>query len=302
MSDVHKCEKMESIGSSKLDIRILAISLCLVIPLKMLQSLRWRYLLSMQNVFISLKESFLVYLGASYVGMITPARVGEFIKVLYLKKENNMSIGEGLSNILIDKLQDVSVFVIVGLIGLALAPLGGLHFYLIFGIAFLFLVVWAFLFGAKTSKKISIALARSFTPRKYRNSIDTQLDSFFTGMGKLGNFRIIIPAVATVALTSLSFFQCYLIAVSLSVSISFVYLAFCVAVASLVSLIPVSISGLGTREATLVVLFSRVGLTPESAVGFSLMYLLVFNVFIAIVGGVIWFVSPIGIAMKTVQN
>lgn len=280
---------------TKVDLIILAVPLSLVIPLKTLQSWRWRYLLSMQNVSLSLGKSFLVYLGAFYIGAITPARAGEFIKAFYLRKEKNMSLGEGFSNILIDRLQDVLAFAIVGLIGLSLAPLGGTYLYSIIGIAFLFLVIWVFLFRAETTtKKISMVLVQSLVPKRYRSSINTQLDSFFTGIGKLSNLRIIVPALATAALTAIAFLQCYLITVSLSISISFVYLAFCVSVASLVSLIPISISGLGTREATMIVLFSRVGLSSESAVSFSLTYLLVFNVFTAVIGAFIWFISPIG--------
>ena len=279
---------------TKADLIILAVPLSLVIPLKMLQSWRWRYLLGMQNVSLSLRKSFLIYLSAFFIGAITPARTGEFIKAFYLKKEKNVSLGEGFSNILIDRLQDVSAFAIVGLIGLSLTPLGGTYLYLIIGITFLFLVVWAFLFRAKTTtKKIFVVLVQSLVPKRYRSAIDTQLDSFFSGIGKLSNPRIIVTALTTAAVTAIAFFQCYLIATSLSISISFSYLAFCVSVAGLVSLIPISISGLGTREATMIALFSRVGLSSESAVSFSLTYLLVFNVFIAVIGAFIWFISPV---------
>jgi len=280
---------------TKVDIIILAIPLCSVIPLKALHAWRWRYLLGMQGISLSLRKSFLVYLAASYVGALTPARAGEFIKAFYLREEKKMSLGEGFSNILIDRLQDVSAFAIVGLIGLSLAPSGGAYLYSIMGIALLFLVTWAFLFRAETTtKKIFGVLVRSLVPERYRSSIDTQLDSFFMGIGKLSNPRIIVPALATAALMVIVFFQCYLIAASLSISISFVYLAFCVSVAGLVSLIPISISGLGTREATMIVLFSRVGLSSESAVSFSLTYLLVFHVSSAIMGALIWFISPVG--------
>ena len=280
----------------KVEPTILAVAICLTVPLMMLHSWRWRYLLATQNVFLSLKETFSVYLGAFYIGAITPARAGEFIiKALYLRKEKNVSLGKGFSNILIDRLQDVSAFVIVGLIGLGLAPLGGTYLYSIIGIAFLFLVIWAFLFRAETAtRKISTVLFQTLVPKRYRSSIDTQLDSFFLGIDKLSNFRIVVPALATAAITAIAFGQCYLIATSLSISISFIYLAFCVSVAGLVSLIPVSISGLGTREATMIALFSRVGLSSESAVGFSLTYLLVFNLFTAVMGAFIWFVSPLG--------
>jgi len=280
---------------AKVDIIVLVVPLCSVILLKALHAWRWRYLLAMQGVSLSLRKSFLVYLAASYIGVITPARAGEFIKAFYLREEKNMPLGEGFSNILIDRLQDVSAFAIVGLTGLSLTLLGGRYLYSIIGIALLFLVTWAFLFRAETTtKKIIGLLVQNLVPERYRSSIDTQVNSFFIGISKLSNPRIVIPALATATIMTVVFLQCYLIATSLFISISFVYLAFCVSVAGLVSLIPISISGLGTREATMIALFSRVGLTSESAVSFSLTYLLVFHVSSIIMGAFVWFISPIG--------
>ena len=278
----------------KVDFAILGIALILIIPVMMLMSWRWQSLLAMQGLRIGFIESFAVYMKAYYVGLITPGRLGEFIKAIYLKEKNGIPIGEGFSSVLIDRLQDVLPFVVVGLLGLILSPFGRLYFYPVIGVMLLFLLIWILLFKAEVWKKIVQGIVRGLVPRKYKDNVDVQFDSFFAGISKFGNFRIIMPIIATIASAALAFFQCYLIAISLSISISFVYLTFCVSVAGLVSLIPVSIYGLGTREATLIALFSRVGLSSESAVGFSLMYLLVFGVFTAAIGALIWFVSPIG--------
>ena len=277
------------------DFAVLAVVLILIIPGIMLISWRWKYLLFMQGFHIGFKESFIICLEAYYVGLITPGRLGEFIKAVYLKEKNSIPIGEGFSSVLIDRLQDIAPFVIVGLLGLILSPLGRLYFYPVIGVMLLFLLlIWVLLFKAEAWKKIIQSIVRGLVPRKYKNGVDIQFDSFFVGISKFRNFRIIMPIIATIASAALAFFQCYLIAISLSISVSFVYLTFCVSVAGLVSLIPVSIYGLGTREATLIALFSRVGLSSESAVGFSLIFLLVFGVFTAAIGAVIWFVSPIG--------
>lgn len=278
----------------KADFAILGVALILIIPLMMIKSWRWKYLLAMQGHFISFKESFAVCLEAFYVGAITPGRLGEFIKAIYLKERNSIAISEGFSSILIDRLQDILPFVVVGLLGLILYPFGRLYSYPIIGIAFLFLLMWILLFKAGAWKNIAQRVVRGLVPGKYKDSVDAQFDSFFAGISKFGNFRIIIPIIATIASAVLAFVQCYLIAISLSISISFVYLIFCASVGSLVSLIPVSIYGLGTREVTLIALFSRVGLSSESAVGFSLIYLLVFGVFTGTIGALIWFISPIG--------
>ena len=51
------------------------------------------------------------------------------------------------------------------------------------------------------------------------------------------------------------------------------------AVVGFVQLIPVSVSGLGTRDAALIFLFSQIGVGKEAAVAFSIMKLFVMFVF-----------------------
>jgi uncharacterized membrane protein YbhN (UPF0104 family) len=53
------------------------------------------------------------------------------------------------------------------------------------------------------------------------------------------------------------------------------------AISNLISFIPISISGLGTRDATLIYLFSLIDLTPELAVSYAF---LVFITFLSVVG------------------
>jgi len=75
--------------------------------------------------------------------------------------------------------------------------------------------------------------------------------------------------------------------------LSYAYAAFCVSIASLLALLPISISGLGVRDATFLALLLPLGVTAELAISYSLLILLVFNVFGGALGAIAWFMKPL---------
>ena len=82
------------------------------------------------------------------------------------------------------------------------------------------------------------------------------------------------------------------------VSIDFMTITLFIAISRLIGLIPISISGLGTRDATLIYLFSLIGLKPELAVGYSFLIFVTFFIFNGIIGSVAWWIKPLPIAEK----
>lgn len=64
------------------------------------------------------------------------------------------------------------------------------------------------------------------------------------------------------------------------------------AISNLISFIPISISGLGTRDATLIYLFSLIGLKPELAVSYAFLVFVTFFFCGGLMGAIVWFVKP----------
>jgi uncharacterized protein (TIRG00374 family) len=62
----------------------------------------------------------------------------------------------------------------------------------------------------------------------------------------------------------------YAILMSFNIQMDFIYNIFCIVVSGLVVIVPISISGLGVREAVMIYLFGNIGLDKEAAVLFSL--------------------------------
>jgi uncharacterized protein (TIRG00374 family) len=98
---------------------------------------------------------------------------------------------------------------------------------------------------------------------------------FYSGLELLKGRKEHLFAAISVGILSwlVAGIGCYLIALSLSLNISYWYVLISVAISSLIAILPISISGLGTREATFIFLFSIINIVPEEAVSFSLLIL-----------------------------
>jgi uncharacterized membrane protein YbhN (UPF0104 family) len=107
------------------------------------------------------------------------------------------------------------------------------------------------------------------------------------GKASIGNW------ILTVFAYLIYFAMCQTILVSLGISMSFIDVCFVISTMSLILLIPVSIAGFGPREATLILLLARYGVSAESALSFSLLQFTVFFLFGGLLGLVAMLSAPL---------
>jgi uncharacterized protein (TIRG00374 family) len=118
-------------------------------------------------------------------------------------------------------------------------------------------------------------------------------ERFQKGLRPLLTPGLVVPLVLTLMAYALFFGQARLLAVALDLEVGIVYLAVCLSVAGVITLLPISFSGLGTRDAILIALFAPLGLAAEQAVAFSTLFFLTFYVGGGIIGAVAWQLKPL---------
>ncbi len=248
-----------------------AASILAIPTILFIKSFRWEMLLRRQGIGLGLGRAVRLYMAAMMVGVLTPGRVGDFVKVLYLRRLGH-SMGRSLWSPLLDRVSDLVVFLLFGLWGLAyfsmLLPDDPLRLLLLTA----FVTVLLFL-GFLAARKLlggGLAnLAERFSPRRYKEEARRSAEEFS------GEFRLLGPScVAGLLLLGLlgfavQFLQAWLVARALSIQIDFAPLAACVAIMTLVVLVPVSIQGIGTRDAAVLFLFAALGLSAPQALAFS---------------------------------
>lgn len=271
----------------------LALAIALNLPVVFLKSWRWHFLLKMQGTDYGLRRAFPAYLSSTYLGLATPGRLGELGRVFYLTNDKKMSFGGAFSSVLVDRLFDIYLLLLVGGYGFIAFSLLGVRMILSVIVLALLLVLPLLLLSKGIGKGLIGLAYQARLLGRFEEKIGYSADQFYSGLDRLTKPSLIFPLLITLAAYAIFFAQCYLLALSLNLPLSFLDIGIYMAVANMVTLIPVSIAGIGTRDATLIALFSLQGLSAESALSYSLLVLFTFYICGAIMGAIAWQIKPI---------
>lgn len=270
----------------------LILAALLTFPIIFNKSLCWNYLKRQQGIKYSIKDSTLMYWSGLFIGILTPGRLGEIAKAFYLKKDGH-SMGKSLVGVILDRLSDFAfllVFIFIGSLFL-LSIFQKQILILIFGLIILILLFILFLKIGLIKWALN-KLFQIFVPEKYQKSWKINFQDFINDFKiyKLKHYLIIF--LITTFSWLFYYVQMYILAKGLDIHIPLLYLAISVTVAGLITLIPVSIYGIGTRDAALILLFAPFLIAKEQIIVFSALILLM-SVFAALIGLICWLIKPL---------
>ncbi|MDH5673276.1 MAG: flippase-like domain-containing protein [Myxococcales bacterium] len=246
-----------------------------VVPTIFLRAWRWGLLIDPSVPHARYRDRLGAYAYALFAGVATPGRVGEFVKTVHLTRAG-APFGRAFSSVLLDRLLDVGLLFVVGLAGFLIiaAPdhIGRwagpiVAFVLIAGMGLSLLL---------TRPRIANAIGRmaaAAAPANYRGWIETTLADFFDSLRTIKLGALAISALITIACWILTYLGNYLLSRSLGLGFSFAEICGISAICSLVTLVPISVMGAGTRDAALVVILARYGYGSGDAVALSALFL-----------------------------
>ncbi len=267
--------------------------LLLLIPLLaanvLTKGLKWKEIIRAHSTDYPILSSCKIFLIGLFTGLVTPARAGDIIRVFYLRKSNNISTAKAVSTVFIDRLLDIITLVV--LLGISVAVLGTYISIPLYFSLFTFLFLIAFFVAMKRGliEKVLKFLFSLFAPEKYRPA----LREFYHNAKNSDKGLILTAFLLGLVTWGLTIGEGYLIVLSLGLKIPISYLALSIPIITIVEILPISISGMGTREATCIFLFSLIGIKADEAVAFSLLYALLTYWFLGVIGAVLWVRNPV---------
>jgi hypothetical protein len=230
----------------------------------------------------------------TYIGALTPGRLGEFTKAIYLKKDG-YSMGKSLIGFALDRITDfVFILFFIGISSLfILSVFQKQILILILGIL-ITAIILAVLVRIGLIKWIVHKIIPLFITKKYQKSWKINLQDFINDLKiyKLKECTVIF--FITAIYWFFYYFQIYALAIICGINLPFLYLAISITIVGLIVLLPISISGIGTRDATLILLFSPFLVPEEQIIVFSASILLIY-LFVALFGFICWLIKPIKI-------
>ena len=273
----------------KADKILILLAFALTLPQLALRAYRWRYLMGLQEIKCSFKNAALFYIASMYVGMITPGRMGEISKALFLKANNVASISKAMPSVIIDRLLDAFALLVFVVVAAWQTKFFGLVSY---RESYLYAALILLLLISLSPKLIQLS-AKHIGAKLQRKSFQNWrlgIDEFVEGIGQLLNLHLLAAVLITLAHYGLFFLQAYLIARAVDIKISFLIIFTVVTLATLIGFIPVSAAGIGTRDAAFIILFKAVGIVETAALGFAVAFDIVCLLGTSIIGMVTcWF-------------
>jgi len=257
-----------------------------IVPVAILSNIQWRILLKKQKIRVSFLYSLKnIFIGYFY-GSVTPGGIGAYTRALYMEYESKAPLLKCISNIIIFNTIDYLSLLLLGAIGAIL--LIRIYPYLFIIIVIVIIIIISMLLFSFRKDKSKIFFQRLIQTRIFstiKDKLSETLDSFYEDIPKFRD--VILPFSLSLFGWIVCFSELFIISKLFGIEVPFLTFILIYAVANVISSIPITIYGLGTREASLISVFSYFGVIPERVLSFSLFVFVVIWLIPSIVGAFI---------------
>jgi hypothetical protein len=225
---------------------------------------------------ILFKDMIKYYFISWSIGLISPGKVGEFSILYFLKRYENIGYGKTLAISVIDKLMTIISLVIVSslIIPMVFQDTGLL-------MAILFIISFIFILICMLNSDFIRTLIKKYILRKHAVKFE-KFHSTFRSIIKKHKSKIFLNFLLTLLkwFSTASFTYIALIVMGQNISLFTVFVIVCITI--LVSIIPISLSGLGVKEMTFIGLMALYGVSSEIILALSILSLAIAYVLAAV--------------------
>lgn len=274
----------------KINWRYLFVSFFIFLVTYILGLLRWDMLLRGVNLHLQLRRVIVSYLGGCFFNLFLPSSIGgDVVRSLDLSHHTKRP-REVVATVLLDRLS--------GYTGLVLIALGALFFgfkfiknyFIIFAILFLSIIlifIGLVLFNDKFFTKINRFLHRGGKIKEALKNLHREI-YYFRHRGKRHRGSLLIDNLAISLIiqagTPLIFFT---LAKAINLEVNLSYFFIFTPIVTALSMLPISLGGLGIRDAATIFFLAQVNVGKNQALALSLINF-IFILILGILGGIIY--------------
>lgn len=270
------------------------LSLLLMPPFIIIKAWRWRLLIREMNMDLPLSTACGLYTAGIFLGLTTPGQAGDLVKGLYLR-DRGYPLAPALLSVVIDRLCDLLVmaaFAVLGIFALGqLLPDPRLQTALVLSMGLGLTALTVVLVGRGPRQwMLTQALPRVLPAR-----LSTALERWNTQLASLTLSPRLVLLIALASLLSafFTFYRLWLLFVALDVVLPLYVVVGVSALIAVLQVLPISIAGVGVRDAALIAVLLPYGYTQEQALSISALFLLI-NLEHILVGFIVSFWYPLG--------
>jgi uncharacterized protein (TIRG00374 family) len=195
--------------------------------------------------------------------------MGQIMRIPYIKEKTNQPVGKLFVNSFVETaVHTLSLYgmIVIG----AILVIDQIPEALPIALALLILtlLIYGLFLKEERGVRIFYFFINLLIPKKLKSVFKKFVDTFYIDFPNVK--KLIIPFLLGIPTWIIIYTQIYILGLSLDIEVPYLVFLMLYPIANIVAFIPVTSAGLGTREATLVFLFSFFGVSPEKAIVISL--------------------------------
>ena len=225
------------------------------------------------------KDSSCIYLAGQPLAAITPAKLGDIVRVLGISRWGNLRNHSAFAVHVADKVYDLLALGLLAATGLitfivqtefhgpAVAALSGIGLGVILMVLFL---------NPQWMRTIIKPLLLLLAPKQLAEKLSAHGREFYSNLLNLfqPSRRILLPFALSLGAWITVWVRAYFCALALGLPISFFFIAMMLPVVVVIEFIPITILGFCTREAALFLFFASTHVDKSGLLSFSMMMVL----------------------------
>ena len=263
----------------------------LILPQVALRALRWQRLLARSGIDCPYRSALRYYFAAIYIGLVTPGRLGEMAKGFFLKQDGKADLSQSLPSVLLDRVLDLLFLVVVAAAALYFLDLLPMTpWAAVSCLLALVLLPWWIIKGSAADKRIGVGIGNVLGrfDRRWQDAWNVFRQSALD----LVSPRLFESLLWTTLSYIVYFAQIYMIGRMINLPLGAGALIMAVVIGILIGYVPITVAGLGTREAVLIVLFGHFGVSAPVTLSFAFFYNFVYIVCVGIISAFFWLLIP----------
>ena len=265
--------------------RLLALGVLVFLIANMVSISKWSLIISAQGDRVSFFYlTTLFYIGLFFNNFLPTNFGGDVVKAFKLSRTTGHG-AEAAGSVVLDRVSSVLALLLIAVVPalIELRLLGTGILLLVLGMLLLLVLLIGLFASERAARRLGgLFRADPFGVRKHLRSFYYSLHEF---RGHKSTMLWVI--LISLAYQVLQVLTVYVLALALGIGVPLVYYFIFIPIVLAVSMVPISLNGLGVRELTWVVLFGQVGVSQAEAISMSILAFLVMTV-VSLAGGVFY--------------
>lgn len=251
-----------------------------------INSYRLKFFSALNGLYITTFQAFEINLSTVFYGLFLPGGnlTGGIIKFYKLSKKGNQ-LSEAFISLALERVFATVALCLVGLFFWLISFPKDLNTYVLFMILVLIgLTGFCLLLFLDRDQKV-IKWFLGIANRIYESNKLNKFVDNLSGLGKLSYGTLLFMILISLASQLVNVVVFFLLLQSIDIDISIITIAWVRSLVILVTMIPISIAGMGLREASFIVLLGTFGVNDSTAFAYSLLVFIVTRIVPGLIGG-----------------